>query len=245
MSNSEENNLKKGFIKFYHSMLKWEWYDDANTFRVFVHCLLRANIKTEKWHGVELVRGQFATGRLQLAHELKLSEQQIRTSLKKLQITNEITIKACAKYSIITVNKYNFYNPDNQQITNKQPTDNQQNNQQITTNKEIKNNTNINKSIISVLSEKNKTTPTEKKFLKPTLEEVKKYISEKNLTVDPERFFYYYEANGWTQGNKKMKSWQAAVQYWQRTEKKEQQETESWAEYVDRVLGGNKNNGNE
>ena len=239
MSNSE--NFKKGFIKIYHSMLNWEWFDDANTFRLFIYCLLRANVKPEKWHGVEIKRGQFITGRSKLAAALKISEREVRTAIFHLQTTNELTINSTRQYSIITVNNYNFYNPtdqqNDQQTTNDRPTTDQR----PTTNKD----TLYNNSIISVLSEKNKTTPTEKKFLKPTLEEVKKYISEKNLTVDPERFFYYYEANGWTQGNKKMKSWQAAVQYWQRTEKKEQKEEESWAEYVDRVLGGNKNNGNE
>lgn len=239
MSNSE--NFKKGFIKVYHSLINWEWYDDANTFRLFIHCLLRANIKAQKWHGVDIQRGQFVAGRQKLAQELKLSEQQIRTSLNKLKLTNEITIKTEAKYSIITVKNYNFYNPDNQQI-NQQITENQPtNNQQITTNKEYKNTNYINSSV-----QKNKNaTPPVKVFKKPTLEEVENYIKEKNLSVDGEKFFNYYESIGWKVGRNPMKSWQSALNYWQRTEKKEQKEEESWAEYVDRVLGGNKNNGNE
>jgi hypothetical protein len=63
---------------------------------------------------------------------------QIRTSLDKLERTGEISKKVTNRYSIITVVKYCDYNDydleDNQQITNKQPTDNQQ----LTTNKNDK-----------------------------------------------------------------------------------------------------------
>ena len=124
MSNSE--NFKKGYIKIYHSMLNWEWFDDANTFRLFIYCLLRANVKPEKWHGVEIQRGQFITGRSKLAAALKISEREVRTAIFHLQTTNELTINSTRQYSIITVNNYNFYNPTDQQNdqrpTNDRPT---------------------------------------------------------------------------------------------------------------------------
>ena len=70
-----------------------------------------------------------------------LTEQQIRTSLAKLQQNGEITVESTNKFSIVTISKYDFYQfreNDNQQITNNQPT----NNQQITTNKNVKNDKN-------------------------------------------------------------------------------------------------------
>lgn len=223
-------------------MIDWEWFDDANTFRLFIYCLLRANFEDRNWRGIKLQRGQLITSQPKLAHSLKLSIMQIRNSLNKLKRTGEITVYTTADYSIITVKNYNYYQPNNS-LNNAQITQERQaSNRLTTTDNKLKNT--INKSIISVLSSENEKPTPEKKFIKPSLDEVKNYISEKNLTVDPERFFYYYEANGWTQGNKKMKSWQAAAQYWQRTEKKEQKEEENWSDYVDRVLGGNKNNGN-
>lgn len=55
------------------------------------------------------------------------------------------------------------------------------------------------------------------KFIPPTLEEVEAFIKERSLSVDPERFFYYYESNGWKVGGKgSMKNWKAAVLKWDR-----------------------------
>jgi len=58
------------------------------------------------------------------------------------------------------------------------------------------------------------------KFKKPTLEELKAYITENGYTVNAEKFYAYYEANGWMTGKTKMQDWQASVQYWQTNESK-------------------------
>lgn len=66
-------------------------------------------------------------------------------------------------------------------------------------------------------------TPTPKivnRFQKPTLEEVKAYCSERKNTVNPERWFSYYEANGWKVGKNSMKDWKAAIRTWEQSEKK-------------------------
>lgn len=55
-----------------------------------------------------------------------------------------------------------------------------------------------------------------KKFVKPTLEEVQKYIQEKNLKVNAEGFIDYYEANGWLVGKNHMKNWRATLRNWHR-----------------------------
>jgi hypothetical protein len=53
------------------------------------------------------------------------------------------------------------------------------------------------------------------RFKKPTVEEIAAYVAEHKYNVSPEAFFAYYESNGWHVGKQKMKSWQAAVRYWQ------------------------------
>lgn len=57
-----------------------------------------------------------------------------------------------------------------------------------------------------------------KKFVKPTVEEVRTYCQERNNTVDANRFVDYYEANGWKVGRNSMKDWKAAVRTWERRE---------------------------
>ena len=54
-----------------------------------------------------------------------------------------------------------------------------------------------------------------KRFVRPTLEEVRAYCAERHNTVDPDRFFAYYEANGWSVGKRSMKDWKAAIRYWE------------------------------
>ena len=53
------------------------------------------------------------------------------------------------------------------------------------------------------------------RFTKPTVEEVRAYCRERGNTVDPLRFFDFYEAKGWRVGNQPMQDWQAAVRTWE------------------------------
>ena len=62
-----------------------------------------------------------------------------------------------------------------------------------------------------------------KRFVRPTLEEVRAYCAERHNTVDPDRFFAYYEANGWSVGKRSMKDWKAAIRYWETDPAKQQQ----------------------
>jgi len=57
---------------------------------------------------------------------------------------------------------------------------------------------------------------TEKRFVPPSLEEVEKYVLEKNYkNVDAQNFINYYESVGWFVGKKKMVNWRAAVAGWE------------------------------
>lgn len=55
----------------------------------------------------------------------------------------------------------------------------------------------------------------EKKFQKPTLEEIKNYCQERNKNVNPEKWLNHYESNGWLVGKNKMKDWKAAIRTWE------------------------------
>ena len=57
--------------------------------------------------------------------------------------------------------------------------------------------------------------PKQKKFQKPTIEEIEKYCVERKNGVNATKFFNYYEANGWKVGKNSMKNWKAAVRTWE------------------------------
>lgn len=131
--------MDEGFVKLYRRIVNWEWYTDANTIRVFIHLLLKANHKATKWRGQIIERGSFISSYGIIARELRLTVQKVRTSFLKLISTGEITYKSTSQYSIITINNYELYQENNKQ-NNNQITNNQQtNNKQITTNKNEKN----------------------------------------------------------------------------------------------------------
>ena len=93
-----------GFIKLHRRFLKWEWYNDINARILFLHCLLRANHEPTTWQGQEIKKGQFITSLSNLAKEVGLSVQQVRTALDKLKITHEITHETTRHNSIISIN---------------------------------------------------------------------------------------------------------------------------------------------
>ena len=51
-------------------------------------------------------------------------------------------------------------------------------------------------------------------FQKPTIEEIRQYCTEKDLDIDAEQFFNFYESKGWLIGKSPMKNWRAAVATW-------------------------------
>ena len=138
----------QGWVSFHRQIMKWEWYTDPNTFRLFFHLVLNANHEKASWRGIEIERGQFITSPDKLATQLDLSRQQIRTALKKLELTNEVTTKSTNKYTVVTVEKYDFYQDDARTSTNKPTNQQPTNNQQITTNNNEYNKKNENKVIL-------------------------------------------------------------------------------------------------
>lgn len=142
----------EGWISLYRKFVEWEWYKNTNVKTVFLHLLLMANHENKKWQGIEIKKGQRLTSIENIAKETNLSEQNVRTALKKLKSTGEITIKVTNKYSLITIEKYDIYqmynsvtNKQNNNQINKQLTNNQQTtNKQLTTNNNDNNDNNVN-----------------------------------------------------------------------------------------------------
>lgn len=114
----------KDWISLHRKFKEWQWYKDINTKTLFLHLLLVANYKDNNWKGILVKRGQHVTSIEHLANETGLTIQQTRTAIKKLKTTNEITVAATNQYTMITIEKYNFYQKNTTQKTNEQLTNN-------------------------------------------------------------------------------------------------------------------------
>ena len=136
---------EQGWISLHRKLKGWEWYTDVNTCHLFINLLLSANHKPKKHQGIIINIGQIKTGRIRLSMETGLSEQQIRTSLKRLESTSEITITKHNKYSIITITKWGEYQRKKKESTSELTINQPATNQQLTTNNNVNNKNNDNK----------------------------------------------------------------------------------------------------
>lgn len=182
------------YIKLFRKMLTWEWYGDTNTFRVFMHILLKANYEPSRYRGHEIGAGECVFGRKKWAKELKLSEPAIRTAMNHLKATGEITTKATNKFTIVHLEKWEFWQIEEGKST-KKPTNHQPTiNQQLTTSKESKN---IRNTYI------------------PNIEDVRRYVQENNLNVDADYFYKYYTTAEWKDNKgKPVKNWKLKALNW-------------------------------
>lgn len=56
----------------------------------------------------------------------------------------------------------------------------------------------------------------DKERVRPSFAEVSAYCQERGDSVDPQKWFDHYSANGWKVGRNPMKDWKAAVRTWER-----------------------------
>ena len=73
----------------------------------------------------------------------------------------------------------------------------------------------------------------QKRFVKPTIEDVQAYCKERNKGVDAQRWYDYYSSNGWKVGKNPMKDWKAAVRTWERSDSNGKPKSNSFTPYPD------------
>lgn len=64
-----------------------------------------------------------------------------------------------------------------------------------------------------------------KRFIKPTLEQIKEYCLTRKNNIDAQHFMDFYESKGWKVGNQPMKDWKACVRTWEQRNKQENKST--------------------
>lgn len=100
---------QEGYIKIDRNILRWGWYKDIKTCHLFIHLLIRANYKDCVFMGCKIKRGQLAASCGTLADESGMTIDEIRTGLKHLISTGEVTTQRRSKFLVITILNYNAY----------------------------------------------------------------------------------------------------------------------------------------
>lgn len=134
------------WLKLNRSILTSSVFDNPKLLKVWIWCLCKASHKPHDQVVGQQVQhleaGQFIFGRHTASEELHIPESTLRNYMKLLQKMGNVDIKSNNKYSVVTVEKWAFYQGDNRKAgqQNGQQTDNKwtTNGQQMDTNKKGK-----------------------------------------------------------------------------------------------------------
>lgn len=190
------------YIKLFRKLLKSPIFENEKALKIWIWCLLKAtHTDRQQLVGqqiVDLKKGDFVFGRNKASEELKMNESTIYKYIKLLEKLQMISINSNNKFSVVSIEKWEEYQAKEQQSNNRVTTKEQQSN----TNKNVKNVKNVKKR-------------EEKVFSPPSLQEVEKYIADKELNVDANRFYSYFTEGNWvdSKGNK-VKNWKQKVITW-------------------------------
>lgn len=197
---------KTTFIKLDRNILKWRWYQDGNTLRVFLHLLLTANIKQADFRTEKIKRGSLATSIGHIAKSVGITYSQARTALEHLKETNEIAISTKPRYLVISIVNYDKYQDKPTQIASKS----HPNRKQIAT--ESQQSKKYKKGIYTYTQEREN--PAAAGAVPLSADDVSLFVSEEGLDVDPDAFWNYYEAVGWEVAGKPVRNWKALCRSW-------------------------------
>lgn len=110
---------RKGWVKAHRSFLDWEWMRKGHSFKVMMALVFKANYEPNTYQGTLVDRGSLIIGRDLFASELGISVQQLRTILRNLESTGEITTKSSRKGTVVTVVRYEDYQSSTSEPTSK------------------------------------------------------------------------------------------------------------------------------
>lgn len=113
------------FIQLDRNILRWRWYQDANTFRVFIHLLLKAQYADEMYKDIKICRGDVVTSYNSIAESLGITYDQARNSMNHLRKTKEVTITRHSNFIVVSIVRYNDYQGRHQSNPNHFPINSQ------------------------------------------------------------------------------------------------------------------------
>ena len=207
--------MNSGWIKLYRKLKEWEWYQKSEMVHLFIHLLVSANHRDGHWQGIKVSRGQLITGLNSLNSETSISLQSLRTCIKRLKSTGEITVKSTNKYSIVTLCNYDSYNDEINETNNQT---NSQNNKQLTVNQHSTNNKQEEKEYKNEKNNRGKHL-----FSKSIYFDID--ILKKEIGVKYEKYdlgYYHESAKLYSESKGAMyKNWKSTIQNWIRKDENE------------------------
>ena len=205
--------MDKGWVKVHRKLLDNPVVcKDADHIAVWMFMLLSATHTPQQMlFGGEVITlqpGQFISGRNAISKAVKVEENKVNRIIKFFKKQQLIEQQASTKNSLFTILNWNEYQESEQQ-------NEQQVNSNCTTSEHKQECKNVR---MKEIIERGKPI---KRFIPPTVSDVKAYCLEHGYNVDAERFVDFYSSKGWLVGKTKMKDWKAAVRSWHSRNKSE------------------------
>lgn len=197
-----EKNVN-GFVTLDRTILQWRWYTVPSTAHLFIYLILRANHEDRDFRGITVHRGELVSSMQHISTDTGLTVNQVRTALKHLISTNEITSTSTNRYTLISIVNYDIYQSSiTNRSTNKAQTKHKQitnKSQQTTTNNKVTTKNNVNNVCVTT----------------PTLVGVRSYFFEHGRSdADARKFYSYNQARGWKIGKNVITDWHSAADMW-------------------------------
>jgi len=194
----------------HRALLDWEWYDDHQTTRLWIHILLSANWKDKNWRGKLIKRGSFITSLDHLSKGSGLSVKQVRRCLDNLIKTKEVGKQTTSAYTLITVLSYNDYQEKGKPKDKQRASEGQTKGKQRATTKEREEREEGKEREEYIKRER---------FLKPSKNDLSLFFQSKGESLtwaeaEAEKFLNFYESKDWYIGKNKMRKWKSAAAGW-------------------------------
>ena len=223
LSFSFQNTIPSGngYIMLDREFVNWPlFYDDA-AWKLFTYLLMRANYTLRLWGTHQVKKGELVTSYQHLADALNKSRDEIKRLLKKLKDIHEVETVRIGNALLIKLPNYLKYMslPDKKKgkSARPQPSENPEQIPDESTNKESKEGNNFIRkenlyrpqvfsnysngglrSIGSIFAQQMKNAlPYHFNEFPPDENEVRRYVAEKDMDIDLDRFFDHYYSTGW------------------------------------------------
>lgn len=209
------SNDKMSYIKLDRKIIDWKWFQEANTLKLWLWLLIKANIVSHPFEKETIERGEVATSLDKMSEGTGLSVSQVRTALDHLKSTNEIASRSTRRYQVITILNYDKY----QAVSQTKSHAKSQADRSLIASK-----SQADRRLIAGRSQQLKTVytgkleKTEEIVIIPEEKDVIRFFALMDRPEDDARDFYAYNAaRGWKIGDAPISDWKPLAQRWQST----------------------------